>query len=345
MIGMSGMLGIKYVAIAIALSLVGCNTTYEHEESPYQNSKCPASVEPTPGELGVLSFAHDRGDLICLFGCGAREPLAARSKSRLVVYSASKSEIPPVTVESSDPAVASFDITKSGRIAVTSGNPGTARLEIKDASGTLIDALPVVVKNVSSIHTEYDDGMAIMIGGGTSVNVDLKDENDCPMLGLGGVDYALSGGIAQGQVTLAELLLDFVFQQFISSADESFTLTADALGAGTIQISAPGGASSTVPVEVVDASGVATVTVHADGDFTPGDSHEATAQAFTADERRVLSPKCEWALSPATGPLSIKSTTRDSAYVYSDVVAEAELSCTIGATSGSTTIQFAAPGK
>jgi len=326
------------LALALVLPASGCVVKTEDSDSNIGTGKCGMSTEQTPGELGVLKFAYDRGAIGCMFGCGATEPLGARSKARFAVYS--DTALPAVSVSSTDEAVAKFDITNTGRIAITTGAPGTAKLEIKDASGTLIDALPVVVKSVSTIRADKDESLAIMTGGAVSVNLTLEDENGCALMGLGGVDYQLSGGISKGEVTILTQIVDWLLQPVISSMEESFTLNAQTVGAGSVEISAPSGATATLPVEVVDEASVAKVSLDVSDDLESGEMFTAEASAFTSDERRVYSPKCTWTLSPETGPITIKSSTRDTALIKSDTPAEAELTCTIAGVSGSAPIVY-----
>jgi hypothetical protein len=165
-------------AVAILLATAGCYTTYSDGGDPMDPSPCSASFDPQPGELGVLRFAHDRVALVCAFGCGLGEPLAEESVSRIAVYA--DGEVPPVSASSDNPAVAEFAVSEEG-IAVTTHAPGTARLELRDASGALVDAVAVVVKPISAI--EARDDLAIMVGGSTYVDVTLQDELGCTCWG------------------------------------------------------------------------------------------------------------------------------------------------------------------
>ncbi len=318
-------------AVAFLLLTAGCTTTYSDGGEPLEPSPCPESFDPMPGELGRVQFAHDRGALICIFGCGLGEPLAEAAVSRIAVYA--DEPLPPITVASDAPGVAEFAIVDD-RIEVTTHAPGTARLELRDEAGALVDAVAVVVKPVTSIETRED--LVVMVGGSTYVGVELKDELGCPVLGVGGVAYELSGGISAQQATLVDAITDFLFGFLDSSADEGFSLDAVSVGAGSLRITAPSGATRDLPVAVVGPESVATITLSPPGEpFERGDSQPITAAAFTADDRVIDSPACAWSLTATSGAPTITSEGRDSVYVMAPSTASATITCAIGAAAGS----------
>ncbi len=320
---------------ALACAAAGCTT--EYSEDPKQTpNPCNPTFEPLKGEQNTLGFAHDRGAIICAFGCGLSEPLAERAVSRIAVYG--DSNLPAITVSSDTPSVAEFAVEK-GRIAVTTHAPGTARLEVRDASGALVDAVPVVVKAVSAIETRED--LTLMFGGVAYVDVDLKDELGCRMLGIGGVDYALAGGITEKEVTLADALASLLLGIFESGADEGFDLKAVAPGSGRLRISAPSGAVTELPVNVVDETAVAAVSLTAPKQpLKVGSSHSVKAQAKTDAGLAVESPKCAWELLPTTGAPEIASTGRDTLSVKASGPASATVRCSIGSATDELSLSF-----
>jgi hypothetical protein len=319
------------------LVLIGCTTTYSDENRPLEPDACPDSLEPARGELGVLRFAHDRGAIACTFGCGLGEPLAEGSVSRIAVYA--DEELPPVSVTSDNPDVATFDVAEGG-IEVTAGVPGSARLEVRNEGGEVIDAVAITVKPVASIETR--DDLAVMIDGSAYVEVDLKDELGCPVLGIGGVTYAFSSGISEQEATLEDALADFLFGFLVGATDEGFHLDAVAVGSGAIRITAQSGAAAELPVDVVDASSITSVSLSPfSSPMQIDNSQPVTASAMMSGSRRVESPACTWAFTPTSGAPEITSELRDVLYVQAPDAASATVSCTIGSAASEIEITWA----
>jgi hypothetical protein len=160
------------------------------------------------------------------------------------------------------------------------------------------------------------------------------------MLGMGGVDYALSGGITESQATFEDALASFLFGQFESAADEGFSVDAAGVGTGQLVIAAPSGALAEIPVAIVDASAVATITLTATLPVAVGNSQPVTAHALTSDERTIESPACGWTLTPTSGAPEIVSEGRESAYVLAQTPAAATIRCGIGAAAGELALTF-----
>jgi hypothetical protein len=72
-----------------------------------------------------------------------------------------------------DPSVAEFDLTANGKIEVVTHASGEVRLEVRDPTDLLIDALPIVVKPVSTIESTPDSGTTLMLGGTQSTEIHL----------------------------------------------------------------------------------------------------------------------------------------------------------------------------
>lgn len=333
--------------LCIPLLLGGCFFWPSSEEDeppdPYvSHPQCDDTTTPTQGELGLLEFAYDYGAFGCIFGCSANEPIAERAHVEITALG--DVELPPVTLESDAPDVATFEIGDDGDIVVETHAPGQVRLEIHDgASGELLEALPLTVKSVTSIASEEAQaGVLIMVEGSASVPIELLDERGCRMVGIGGVDYALGGGISETQVTLVDALAAWLFESIFGSAvTESLSIDALALGTGSVSVSAPSGAAFDFSISVVDASAVASVTLHTSPDpMTVGSSYSVTADARDASGVVVHSPECAWTIDPATGPVELSSIGRDAAYVQATAPGQAVVHCSIGDAAGELPVAF-----
>lgn len=296
------------------------------------------------GENGVVELAYDEGALGCLFGCDAREPMAARANTVLDVLNAD--EIPPFDVSSSDESVLEF-IQNGGRgdssIRVVSHDAGSAHIVFTDAAGEEIDRYELEVRDVDRIELrspDIRDRYLIMVGGTDGLGIDLFDNRDRDLKGYGGVDYALTGSIGETELTLVSALADAIAAAFVGSTSESASVEALAVGDGQIEITAPSGASLTIPVEVVDETAVDRVEVE-DATEEPSMSEVVSASAFHADGEQIHEPECTWSIEPAGGPVTITSENRDSVTVTSDVSGSATVTCTVGSASGSGTVTFA----
>jgi hypothetical protein len=305
---------------AILVLLQGCFFWSEGDGSPPDPYDPPPDCgdlwTPTAGELGLLEFTYDYGAIGCLFGCSANEPIAERSKVEITAYG--DVELPPIALASDRPDVATFEISDDGDIVAETHAPGEVRLEMRDAeSGELLEALALTVKPVGSIASDEGE-LAIMVGGHTSVPIELLDERGCKLVGAGGIDYVLQGGIGESQVTLIDALAAWLFEPFVGGiVAEQFSLDALALGSGEISMTAPSGASLVLPIAVVDASAVSKITLSA-----------------TESGVRVHSPECAWTLLPEGGPVELSSSDRDTAFVTASTPGAATIQCTIGSARG-----------
>jgi hypothetical protein len=329
--------------IALASMSNGCifTTEYEDGEVPeYEPDVCLTSGEPTPGELGAVSFVYDYGSLGCAFGCTADEAIAERA--RVQIAAVGDAELPPVTVSSDDEDVATFEIGEDGDIHVETHAAGTVRMELRDEAGTLVEALALEVKPVTAVALADEPAqISVMVGGSAHVRLDLQDERGCRLVGVGGVDYTLEGGISESEVTLTDAIAAWLFEGIGGSpVTEYFDVDAESVGTGQLAVRAPSGASVDIPIAVVDETAVAEVTLSASDDLSVGSSSSVTARAEDADGNKIFDPSCSWSLEPATGPITFASEHRDSAYVASDSVASATVRCDLGSATGTVDVSF-----
>jgi hypothetical protein len=161
------------------------------------------------------------------------------------------------------------------------------------------------------------------------------------MVGIGGVDYALEGGIGETQVTLVDALAAWLFESFFGSiVTEQLSIDALAVGSGSVAVRSPSGAAFDFAISVVDASAVSSITLQATPDMTVGSSYSVTANARDAGGVVVHSPACSWTLDPAVGPVELSSIDRDSAYVLAEAPGQATVRCSIGSALGELPVAF-----
>jgi hypothetical protein len=334
-----GVLALSGVVVAAN----GCifTTEYDDEGPPeYEPDPCLTSGDPTPGELGLLEFVYDYGSLGCAFGCSADEPIAERAHVQITAVG--DVELPPISVQSDAPEVATFEIGDDGDIHVETHAAGEVRLELRDESGELLEALSLEVKPVTAIALEADDERVnVMEGGSAHVRLELQDERGCGMVGVGGVDYSLEGGISESEVTLTDAIAGWLFEGLVGSpVTEYFDVDAESLGEGKVVVTAPSGALLDLPIAVVDASAVAAISLSASDDIPVGSSSSVSASATDADGNRIHDPACAWSLDPATGPIAFSSQDRDSAFVTSEAPGTATVRCDVGSASGTFDVVF-----
>jgi hypothetical protein len=156
------------------------------------------------------------------------------------------------------------------------------------------------------------------------------------MLGIGGVTYTLSGGITESEATIADAITDLLFGFLEGATDEGFRVDAVSVGSGRLTLAAPSGATKDIPVDVVDASSVARVTLTSpDLPLKVATGQPIDAAAFMSDDRVIESPLCAWTLTPTSGSPLITDEGRDSLYVTADAAAAATVACVVGSANAS----------
>jgi hypothetical protein len=307
--------------------------------------------DETMGELGKAEFAWDRGILGCLFGCNAEEPMATRSTAYLVVMN--DEDIASFTVSSDNPEVLDFssDDPESSFIKCEAHREGEARVILTSAAtSSVIDRFKVKVRDVAAMKLAnpdlYEQTLTIMTGGTCTVGIELREDGDKRLVGVGGVDYILEGGISEVNVTLVDALADLIVSMLIGSVDEYASIEALEPGGGSLSVMAPSGVSFNVPVAIVDASVVTRVEIAYDEEYAEaGDTAlHIDAEAFSGGEP-VHSPECQWSLTPPDGPVVIDYSGRDWVQLHTPTPASAEIACTVGSVTESRTVTFRPPAE
>lgn len=305
----------------------------------------------TMGELGKAELAWDRGILGCLFGCNAEEPMATRSTAYLVVLN--DEDLDAFTVSSDNPEVLDFskEGPESSFIKCEAHREGEAKVILTSiSSSSVIDRFKVKVRDVAAMKLAdpelYEETLTIMVGGSRHVGIELRDDDENRLVGVGGVDYILEGGISEVNVTLVDALADLIVSMLVGSVDEYVDIEALVTGSGNLSILAPSGVFFNIPVAIVDASAVTRVEISYDEEYAEAGNSglHVDAEAFSGAEP-VHSPECEWSLNPPDGPVVADVTGRDWIEIQTPVPATVEVVCTLGSVSGRRTVTFRPPAE
>jgi hypothetical protein len=209
----------------------------------------------------------------------------------------------------------------------------------------VIDRFAIEVRDVAKITPAdaklYVHTFTIVAGGEKEVQLKLTSSDGTELKGVGAVDYAFMGGLTQSEVTLVSAIADAIASIFVGTTTEYAKLSAKAVGTGAVQITAPSGASFTLPAAVVDNSAITAVSI-SEGDLTEttaGSTTTVDIVAMAGDER-AWSPKCDWTIDPPMGDVVITNAARDYAAVTSKVVASAKVTCTINGHAATSTVSF-----
>jgi hypothetical protein len=307
-------------------------------------------TSPSMGERGVVELAYDEGLFGCIFGCDAREPMATDAHTNIIVTNDDEilADYGPFVVESSDPAIAQFtqDSVSDTGIHAESHGPGAAMMVFSvDGTGELIDRYEIAVQPIDQIELSSPEIMSrllVMIGGSVGLGVNLTDADDRTLKGYGGVDYVLSGGLSEVEVTLTTALAEAIARLFVGSTRESATIDAIALGEGMIEITARrGGATLTIPTEVVDTTAVARIEV-ADVEAEPGTTTSLSVRAFDASGEEIHDPDCDAWTFAGTG---VSSDGEGRGYISLTAATETTgtATCTLNGQMATGTVTFAMP--
>lgn len=327
------------ILAAVTLAATGC----------FFKSCDLSSDDVTMGELGKAEFAWDRGVLGCLFGCNAEEPMATRSMAYLVVLN--DEDFGAFNVSSDNPEVADFskESPENSFIRCEAHREGEAKVILTSAtSSSVIDRFKVKVRDVAAMKLSdpemYVETLTIMTGGSKHVGIELRDDDDKRLVGVGGVDYILEGELSEANVTLMDALADVIVSVLVGSVDEYVDIDALEPGSGNLSVLAPSGVFFNIPVAIVDAGAVTRVALTYDDEFAVAgnDGLHVDAEAFAGSEI-VHSPDCEWSLNPPDGPVFIDFSGRDWVEIQTPVPATAEVTCTVGSAAGSRSVTFRTP--
>ncbi len=274
--------------------------------------------------------------------------VAMAERAHAVVRVLNPEALPPFAVTSDYPSVVEFTQDESDPAWIDAVSReivppelGTANMVFTDTStGALFHRRLFDVHEVARVELE-DPAMTtrymIMTGGRGFVSFDLLDARDQPLQGYGGVDYAAAGGLAAGEITLVSALEETLTTS-LSGSSERVTIEANAPGSGSVAVTAPSGATFSLPVQVVDASAVATVMIEG-GEYSAGPPISIVAQTFASDGEQIHSPECVWTVATATGMVST-SSYRDTVTLTAETDASAVVTCAVGAANASATINF-----
>ena len=283
----------KRIALAVAVAVISCAPTYDGDKGVAQflpsqcidfgtdSDRCITNALAPGGAILDFTITPANG------GCGTTVNFASAGSSNPSVLTATKLD--------------------AHTVRVTSGQPGSAEVQLLDNSGSVIDSYPLGVMEVGSMQFG-GYGLQSAISTSTPVQVIAdhvwtvhvqawaKADPYQKLHDEGAISYRLSGPITQDAAA-----------PFDMTGVPSKTFPGDAVAfhgtSGSASIVATSGtAAATLMVRVVDPSEIATVAFGAQYQVIDQGQHEVavdTAPAL-ADGTAVFSDQlCAWTTDPA----------------------------------------------
>lgn len=288
-------------------------------------------TEPSSGVLGVAEFSWEETGFGCLFGCNAKASVAAGATATLRVEN--DNALPPYTVRSDDPSVARVSGTRL--IEVEALRAGEAYIILEELSGgALIDEFVITVADVHRITAGR--GLLIAVGGSTEIEPSMFDNTNRKIVGLGGLAYAPSPSLDQGQLGLSTNCESFLFRRY----EECVVVSARNVGIGFLEIEADSGATLGLALDlVIDDDVVTSVRLETDR----FDNRIIVTPIASASGTRVFGARCRWSLTPSTSSLYIADVEDGSAEIRSrrfNTTSTGTLVCDIGSASRSIALRL-----
>lgn len=155
--------------------------------------------ERSEGQLGHASFAWQE----CLFGCSVTDnPMAAAgAHADMSVSLANGYTFNSVRSSNNTIAAVSLGGSNGLDIAVTSGAPGQAQVQLLDATGKLVNQVTVTVTATAKLAvTQGWTGAAPLVleGSTQTFHVTTVDANEHTLIGTGAVTFELGGVLTEG---------------------------------------------------------------------------------------------------------------------------------------------------
>jgi hypothetical protein len=254
-------------------------------------------------------------------------------------------ELSPFTVESDAPEIAEMTQVSEGSstIRIEAHASGRAKLILRDRdSGEVIDRFTISAQPVESIELATDDvyeqRFTIVPGGESTLYLHLSNDGD-RLVGIGGVDFAFSGGITEEQATLVSAIVDTIVAGLAGTSDDYISIETLAVGSGSITATAVGGGTLEIPVAIVEPSDVTTIQMSTRSEPMLGHSVIIDARSLAGDETVHEAP-CAWHMAPSDGPIQVEWEGSTSVQVAASAAGTATIRCTVGNSSQSLEITF-----
>lgn len=214
----------------------------------------------------------------CSSGCGLDQNgvAAGGAHTAIVVNGAVRFS----SVRSSNPAVANFTYAGNNKIAVESGSAGSARLDLVDGSGRVVESGVVTVVPTATLRPNRGwDGAAptVLEGETLAFHVTTYDADGKITKGDGSVAFTLGGTLHPA----------------VAVVDGDAIAFSGTAGAGSVEASCPD-ASLTQPINVVPAAAVVDLGMTAQ--VQPGDQAIVTVVPHAAGGP-VYTGGCAWQVS------------------------------------------------
>lgn len=296
------------------------------------------------GALGVARFAWDSGGLACSSGCDLDEPLALEAQA--VIEVVNQSSLPAYDVETSDPTVLSIQPSGVADALAQGLAAGGADLVLRNrATGAVLDRVRIRVDPITRIELDpsFDTTYAYTIMTGGDGRLDFRLYGALGRLvGVGGVTYALAGGLTGTEAGLESATLSN--QGFLDPIEEFVRIDARARGAGAVEVRARTGAGAlSVAVEFVEPVDATSVSLTGGGTASVGSRRTVRASAW-AGSVPIVEPDCNWSLSPSGGTVRIDEIRRELVVLEASAPGAATVTCVVGSAMDSTGVAFVAAG-
>ena len=275
--------------LAIAMTVAGCS---------------PASS--TLGEEGVGELAYADDWRSCEADCSLAVPMAAGATSwvRIVNLHA----LGEVSLRSDDPEVVAVGATASGEhFRLVAARAGTARLELVDRSGVVIDRVPLAVRDIARVEVTTALEEPVRISGGVSLAISSFDAAGVRLRGFGALRYettdnlevrARSLGDREGSVvstTFGDDHVDAEIAEVVAVGEE---------GPGRLDIVPPTGEGLSIDFDVRARELPEVLSIDL-AHRVEDNVAIVTAEIVLADPEATAC--CEWSTEPADAPVAFNA--------------------------------------
>jgi hypothetical protein len=188
-------------------------------------------------------------------------------------------------VRSSDPQVATFTLAPDHSIALVTGAPGTAELELLDDRAQVVDSIAIEVEPIAGL-TFPDHDARIIAGGSYQLDMTLLDAAGRTLGGgPGRIHHEVTGGLTTGQTD--------------SFTGTTLAVSSPKVGTGSITATAET-VTHTLAVQSVDLAAVTSIelgTGNLEPSYNPNDQIEIVRVIPSTSAGPVFGAPCTWQIA------------------------------------------------
>ena len=189
-------------------------------------------------------------------------------------------------VRSSDPQVATFSLAPDQTIALVTGAPGTADLELLDDKGQLVDSIAIEVEPIAGLRVANRFDVQVITAGSYQLEVTMLDATGRTLGGgPGRIQTAVTGGITAGQTD--------------SFTGASLALRSTMTGNGSVAVTAET-ITRTLGIHSVDIRAVNEIDLGIGGfkpTYNPNDQVETVWTIPMTSDGEVFGAPCTWQIA------------------------------------------------